>query len=452
MGNFLNDLKPKQREAFLAEAQRRVARLDKNGDGKIDSGERNQAVESTRKVETQRSRVDGFEVRYTDVESWTQRELVGDFDANKDGFVTKEELAEKAAEARSKEGWFARTFDTDAVSPETLMKGYERESAQSKTNATRVVREVAQPLMDAAKALVARFDRNGDGAVDASERENESARSTSLERTRLDGLTVREDQVESWAVRRFLASDPNGDGKVSVDELAKELSGKHPGSTWEQASSASSAANALSTSTPMRRTLNTRVVGDVASPLRNEARDLMNRFDRNRNGEISPSERIRERLESTRTERTRINDDYVRHTEIETWLVDRMTSSVGSYVTEEDLIREAARRWPNVNWESNSEARYRFNQLWDQTRETRTGSSRQVYDPLPRPTPPSVEPDRPRPPGGSDRPTPPSVSDRPTPPSGDRPRPPGSSDRPTPPGGSDRPTPPSGERPRPPGI
>ncbi|MEZ5907570.1 MAG: EF-hand domain-containing protein [Hyphomicrobiaceae bacterium] len=201
------------------------AKLDKNSDGVVDKAEVEAVVQAQLKERIE----------------WRFKVMVHRFDTDKDGKITKEEF-ERFAKMR----FAMRDLDgdgkiTDADRPPFAhgrgRRGSGTDAAEPKAGEGRGPgrgagrgqrgRDVSWTDLAARRAqLFARFDRNGDGVIDASEIAAAKTASMDYVVKRImhrfdqnkDGK-ITKDEFHRFAKERFALADLNGDGKITAEDL-----------------------------------------------------------------------------------------------------------------------------------------------------------------------------------------------------------------------------------------
>ena len=218
---------------FDAKTRSRFARLDTNSDGVVDASEAEAAVE--RRME-RRMRRRGVGRR---MERMTRR-----FDTDRDGKVTKQEVEQHVSERFSRADLDGDGKITDADLP-PMMRGRDALSAAGDgmrrghrgrrgsrmlrrlraANVNKDAEVTIQEMQDFATRRFARFDRNGDGAVDKADRDALMREVVDYRVRRLlhrygagtdKRLTL--DQFKAQRDKRFTRLDINGDGVITRDE------------------------------------------------------------------------------------------------------------------------------------------------------------------------------------------------------------------------------------------
>jgi Ca2+-binding EF-hand superfamily protein len=200
-------------EEMLAAREPRFTRLDANKDGAIDAAESDaQAREA--------------------IEYWAKR-LVRRFDQDRDGKITREEFSRYA-----RERFAMRDLNDDGrITAEDLppgLGGRERRLWRwmRDDDTGREGRATLDRVLRRSDRFFQRYDRNGDGAIDASEVEAITAARVTYSSKRFlhrfdqnrDGK-VNADEFNRFAKERFTFFDLNDDGKITEDELPPGLRG-----------------------------------------------------------------------------------------------------------------------------------------------------------------------------------------------------------------------------------
>jgi Ca2+-binding EF-hand superfamily protein len=196
-------------EEMVAAREPRFTRLDSNKDGAIDAKE----------VDTQAREA---------VDYWAKR-LVRRFDQDRDGKITKEEFGRYARDR------FARRDlnDDGRITAEDLPPGLQgrerrfwRRMRDDDRADARGGSSTLERMLRRSDRIFQRYDRNNDGAIDASDIEARTAERAAYSSKRFlhrfdqnrDGkVTI--DEFNRFAKERFTFFDLNDDGRITEDEL-----------------------------------------------------------------------------------------------------------------------------------------------------------------------------------------------------------------------------------------
>lgn len=208
-------------EEYLGRRDAGFARLDKTGDGFIDAAD--------------------IAARSKENTDYRARRFLKVFDANKDGKVSKEEFGQRA-----KDRFAMRDLNSDgAIDLDDMGPGMRdgmrdrgwRRAEQPKdgkegAEAKEPRRFTLDRLLGRTDRRFARFDKNGDGAVDASDFETAAAERVDFATKRFlkrfdadsDGK-VSKDEFERFAKQRFVMLDLDDDGRITEADLPPRMRG-----------------------------------------------------------------------------------------------------------------------------------------------------------------------------------------------------------------------------------